>query len=177
VAKKKETSSDRKQRAMDAVIRAFDDAVDPKNLTRKEYIEFMGELISDLQMSLETAVQAVKREKKRLSMKQVGTRRSSVRNPRSLSPGKKPKSDAVYTKLTEVGLRCEQGDDGGDYFCPEDASYQLVALKGAVDLALCAWHAALGFAANIADQSSPKAGDAIRKAGMKLPNGVESEDR
>ncbi len=55
--KKKEASGNRKQRAMDSVIRAFDDAVDPKNLTRQEYIDFMDELISDLQVRLETAIE------------------------------------------------------------------------------------------------------------------------
>jgi len=56
-AKKKETSGDRKQNAMAQVIKVFDEVVDPNNLSRQEYIEFTGELIADLQIRLETAVQ------------------------------------------------------------------------------------------------------------------------
>ena len=46
----------RKALAMEKVIKAFDEAVDPKNLTEQEYIDFTGELIGDLQVRLEAAV-------------------------------------------------------------------------------------------------------------------------
>lgn len=55
-------SAKRILKAHTAVIQAFDDAVDPSRLTKQEYIDFTGELIGDLQMRLEQAVQEMKEE-------------------------------------------------------------------------------------------------------------------
>jgi hypothetical protein len=57
MAKKKETSQSRIAKAMVKAIDAFDEAIDPSNLSAQEAIDFTGEPIGELQIRLETYVQ------------------------------------------------------------------------------------------------------------------------